>query len=852
MTSRTTARVLRSALGLTLSTAGLALVAAPEARAADPVVINLVGINDFHGRINANTVKWAGTVEQVKARSAADHTVFVGAGDLVGASEFASAIQNDQPTIDVLNELGLDASSVGNHEFDKGWADLHDRIIGPDGSRNASWEYLGANVYAKGTTTPVLPEYYETEVDGIRVAVIGAVTEETSSLVSPGGISDLTFGPIVPALNRVAGELSDGNTANGEADVIVATVHAGAIKGTGSTYEEQVAQNGEFRDMALGLSPEINAVFQGHTHQLYAWEAPVAGGDTPTRPLLQTGNYGDNVGNIRLSVDPTTKKVVSFTEENVARVPTADADLIAQYPVLSQVKETVDAALANAAAVGNQPVGSVTDDITTALPDPTKPVTVTGSGNRDDRGNESTLGDLVGNALRDGVPADIGHADIGIVNPGGLRAELLFGGDTSSNPANTDGVVTYAEANNVLPFVNNIWLVQLKGSSLRKVLEQQWQPAGSSRPFLALGLSDNVRVAYDPSAPAGRHITSVYIGKEPLDPARTYTVSTFSFLGTGGDNFGAFTEGTARDTGLVDRDLWIDYLGDHPGLAPDFARQQVGVTGTPIAGERSQIALSKLDLTSAGSPANTSVTVTGADADGYELDLGSFPVAGGAAKRLLNVPAELAGGTLTLTAAPTGTTATVPVLAAPRIRAQAPAVSPGTRGRATVTVTAAGGHTPTGAVTVSSGGTVLGTGTLAGGTATIPLATTGLAPGAYPVTATYSGDTVVLGGTDAFTLRVTKAAARLTVAAPGKKVVRNRTRADLRVHVTGFQGRAATGRVVVRAAGRTIVRSLSNGGVAVRLPKFRSAGRKTVVVTYTGDGRTIGATRSLTLKVKRS
>jgi 5'-nucleotidase len=361
-----------------------------------------------------------------------------------------------------------------------------------------------------------------------------------------------------------------------------------------------------------------------------------------------------------------------------------------------------------------------------------------------------------------------------------------------------------------------------------------------------------VRVAYDPSAPAGRHITSVYIGKEPLDPARTYTVSTFSFLGTGGDNFGAFTEGTARDTGLVDRDLWIDYLGDHPGLAPDFARQQVGVTGTPIAGERSQIALSKLDLTSAGSPANTSVTVTGADADGYELDLGSFPVAGGAAKRLLNVPAELAGGTLTLTAAPTGTTATVPVLAAPRIRAQAPAVSPGTRGRATVTVTAAGGHTPTGAVTVSSGGTVLGTGTLAGGTATIPLATTGLAPGAYPVTATYSGDTVVLGGTDAFTLRVTKAAARLTVAAPGKKVVRNRTRADLRVHVTGFQGRAATGRVVVRAAGRTIVRSLSNGGVAVRLPKFRSAGRKTVVVTYTGDGRTIGATRSLTLKVKRS
>ena len=66
---------------------------------------------------------------------------------------------NDQPTIDVMNEIDVDASAVGNHEFDKGWADLRDRVIGPSGSRNATWDYLGANVYQKGTTTPVLPEY---------------------------------------------------------------------------------------------------------------------------------------------------------------------------------------------------------------------------------------------------------------------------------------------------------------------------------------------------------------------------------------------------------------------------------------------------------------------------------------------------------------------------------------------------------------------------------------------------------------------------------------------------------------------------------------------------------------------
>ena len=88
------------------------------------------------------------------------NSLIVGAGDLIGASTFASAVANDQPTIDVMNQIGMDASAVGNHEFDKGWPDLRDRVIGQT-ARNAKWDYLGANVYQKGTTTPVLPEYAE-------------------------------------------------------------------------------------------------------------------------------------------------------------------------------------------------------------------------------------------------------------------------------------------------------------------------------------------------------------------------------------------------------------------------------------------------------------------------------------------------------------------------------------------------------------------------------------------------------------------------------------------------------------------------------------------------------------------
>ena len=141
---------------------------------------------------------------------------------------FASAVANDQPTIDVMNEVGMDASAVGNHEFDKGWPDLRDRVIGPTATPNAHWAYLGANVYKKGTQTPALPEYATYTIDGVRVGVIGAVTQETPTLVSPGGITDLDFGDPIAAVNRVAGQLSDGNTANGEADVLVATFHAGS------------------------------------------------------------------------------------------------------------------------------------------------------------------------------------------------------------------------------------------------------------------------------------------------------------------------------------------------------------------------------------------------------------------------------------------------------------------------------------------------------------------------------------------------------------------------------------------------------------------------------------------------
>ncbi len=636
--------------------------------------IDLIDINDFHGRIDANTVKFAGTVEAQRAKNPAG-SVFVSVGDNIGASLFASAMAADKPTLDVLNALDLGVSSVGNHEFDQGLSDLTGRV-----QDAADWNYLGANVYDKGTTTPALPEYQVLDVDGVRLGFVGVVTQETPTLVSPAGVASVDFGDPVAALNRVTARLQDGNAANGEADVVVALVHDGAGAGTpdGATLAEEVAAGGAFAEIVTEADPRVAAILTGHTHKYYAWDAPVPGAEGRTRPVLQTGSYGENVGHIALTIDLTTRSVTGYTAENIARSTAVDADLVAAYPRVAEVKRIVDAALAEADRIGSEKIGSLTADVTTAFlggsyvagkyvgPGPT-PTT-----GRDDRANESTMGRLVADSLLATLKdPDRGGADIGVVNPGGLRAELLYG---------ADGSITYAAANNVLPFVNNLWTISLTGAQVKTMLEQQWQtnPDGTrpSRSFLALGLSRNVTYTVDtadPNATPGNHITSITINGKPIDPAATYRIATFSFLATGGDNFRVFNDGTnAKDSGLIDRDAWIAYLAANSPVGPSFDRTSVVVDSLPgpvQAGGSASVRLSRLDLTSLGAPANTAVTAyltpagTVFDPAAPGAVLGTATVSGGAGALPVTVPAGTAAGDygLHLVVAPAGTVVRIPL-----------------------------------------------------------------------------------------------------------------------------------------------------------------------------------------------
>ncbi|GCE76773.1 ExeM/NucH family extracellular endonuclease [Cellulomonas biazotea] len=826
-----------------------------------PVDLTFLNINDFHGRIDANTVKFAGTVEKERA-AAPGPVAFLSAGDNIGASLFASAVQQDQPTIDVLNALEMRASTVGNHEFDAGFSDLTDRVVPA-----SDFTYLGANVYQKGTTTPALPEYALLELGGVTVGVIGAVTEETPTLVTPAGVAMLDFGDPVEAVNRVAAQLTDGDASNGEADVVVAEYHEGAGAGTpdGATLEEEVAAGGAFAAIVEDTSAAVDAIFTGHTHKQYAWEGPVPGDEDRTRPIVQTGSYGEFIGKVVLTYDPETDDVTAHTQTNVPRTTDADATLISTFPRVAEVNDIVVKALAFAAEVGNQAVGSVTADITTAFSGGSYvngvyvgsgPLPTTG---RDDRSKESTLGGLVANSLLDTLASpERGGADIGVVNPGGMRNELLYA---------PDGVITYAEANAVLPFVNNLWTTTLTGDQVKTMLEQQWQTNADgtipSRPYLQLGLSSNVTYTFDPAAALGSHITSVTVNGEPLDPDAEYRIGTFSFLAQGGDNFRVFTDGAdTADSGLIDRDAWIAYLQAHPNLSPDFARQAVGLADVPTtveAGADLAFDVTGLDLTSLGSPLNTTLDVR---LDGQSI--GTATVTGGAASVAVTVPAGTEPGerVLTLVAAPSGTTVTLPLTVEQGVPSSTTTLvaQPDSQvfGKAKVklTATVTSDAPVSGTVEFVSGDTVLGSATLAkNGKArlTLPASTPA---GTYQVVAVFAGNDQVAGSqSDPVTVTVEQVGTRTgLVASRSTQKQGSILPTFLVAGVVQDNLRIPSGKVEIRE-GTTVVSSHAVVlGVAIgTVPRDAAVGTHTYTATFVPSDPNVATSTSspVTVRVTR-
>ncbi len=611
--------------------------------AAAPVTIDLLGINDFHGRLEAATpaagaAVLAGAVDAFRAAN--PNTVFVSAGDNIGATTFTSFIQQDVPTIDALNAMGLDVAAFGNHEFDQGRADVDDRVL-----PLVDFPYLAANIYDRSTGEPAYDEYAIEERGGVRIGFIGAMTELLPELVSPAGISTLEVRDLVTEVNRVAADLSDGDEANGEADVVVVLMHEGPDTGA----IEDTTGDTAFADVARGLSDEVDAVFTGHTHQKFAHLLP---GDVPL-PVVGSGQYGENLAHVQLTVDPESGDVTAATAEVLP--------LFNAYPPNAAVAQIVADAVDVAKVEGAVRLGDITASLNRARQ----------AGGAENRGGESTLGNLVADVQLWATQGQ--NTQIAFMNPGGLRANLTYASTGATDP---DGNVTYAEAAGVQPFANTLVALDLRGDQVIQVLEQQWQPAGASRPFLKLGVA-GLTYTYDPTAAAGSRITQAWVGDEPLDPNATYRVAANSFLAAGGDNFGALALGTNRaDTGKVDLAAFVDYFAEFTPISPDLAQRAVGVQATPapeggfLPGDSVTVNLSSL-LFSAGEPqgdAPTAVlTIGGTEVASAAIDPAIVDTTDevGTATATFAIPEGAAAGDLevVVTVPSTGTTTsfTVPV-----------------------------------------------------------------------------------------------------------------------------------------------------------------------------------------------
>lgn len=530
--------------------AGCALppAAVPPAPAAT-VKVQILAINDFHGnlkppldgiriqdpanpgkRINiaAGGAEYLATqVALLRARNA--NHVFVAAGDLIGASPLLSALFHDEPTVEALSLMGLEASAVGNHEFDKGATELLRMqrggcspvagCKGPKPFKGAGYQYLAASTVVEATGQTLLPAYHVKTFEGVPVAFIGLTLKGTPNIVVPAGVAGLRFDDEAETVNRLVPGLRTQGI-----EAIVVLIHEGGIPV--GDYNECPGISGPIVDIVKKLDKAVDLVISGHTHRAY--NCRIDG-----RLVTSGDKYGTIVTAIDLVLDRQTRDVVSAQAENhivrnatLAKAPEQTA-LIAQYEQL-------------AGPLTQRVVGR----IAAALPRDSNPA------------GETALGQVVADAQL-AATRDVG-AQIALMNPGGIRAALAL-------PA--DGLLRYEDLFSVQPFYNNLVTMTLTGAQILQLLEQQWTGQVSAR---LLQVSQGFAYTWDAARPLGQRLVpgSVTLDRKPLDPAASYRVTVNSFLAGGGDSFPALKAGTDRRTGMMDVDALERYVQANPTLAP--------------------------------------------------------------------------------------------------------------------------------------------------------------------------------------------------------------------------------------------------------------------------------------------
>ncbi|MER7419847.1 bifunctional metallophosphatase/5'-nucleotidase [Micromonospora peucetia] len=543
---------------------------------------NFLSYNDFHGAIDppggsgatvngtpAGGVEYLATwLKKLRAEAKAEGrgTTTVGAGDLIGATPLVSAAFHDEPTIELMDEIGLDISSVGNHEFDEGVDELirinkggcHpvDGCQDGDGFAGAKFKYLAANTVSRKTGLPILPPIDVRFVNGVPVGFVGVTLEGTPSIVNPAGIASVKFTDEVATANKWGGLLKLFGV-----KAMVLLVHEGGAQSPPPAtpgVSDCANFSGPVVDIVRGLRPEFGLVVSGHTHRFYSCSLPNSSGARSV--VTSAGNNGQLITDVDYSLDRRTGRFTGITARNVVvenGVRNPDGTWQQSAPgtyvrnpdlVDPGAKALADKYRAAVAPIANRVVGKISADIV-----------------RDARpSGESPLGDVIADAQLAYTRSN--GAQIALMNPGGIRASLPY---AASAGGEAPGEITYGEAFTVQPFNNLVVTQTLTGAQLRNVLEQQFVGFNGQTTQRILQVSAGLTYSYDSTAPAGSRVSALAFDGVPVDPAASYRVTTNDFLANGGDGFTELQAGTDRATAPgFDVDALVAYLGTGTPVAP--------------------------------------------------------------------------------------------------------------------------------------------------------------------------------------------------------------------------------------------------------------------------------------------
>lgn len=566
--------------------------------AGAPFTLRVIGFNDYHGHLEspgtfgANAAVpaaerapvggadfLAAHVARLKAQ--ARHSVVVGAGDAIGAAPLISSLFHDEPSVETLNRIGLEFNAVGNHEFDKGWAELLRLQRGgckavnaqpdPTSCKGASvgtpvpfegarFQWLAANVVVAATGKTLLPAYGVKEYEGVKVAFIGMTLKDTPGIVMPTGVAGLDFQDEAATVNALIPKLR----AQG-IEAIVLLVHEGSAQ-TGALADINACE-GQLAGSPLAgivrrLDDAVDLVISGHTHAAYNCRLSNASGRAI--PVTSAASFGRVLTEVDLTLDPATRDVTEARARNLLVVRND-----ASVPADATVARIVTAYRNLVTPLASQVIGAIATDLPNT---------------RTDAACNMPAGALVADAmLQSTQTGGFGGAHIALMNGGGVRSPGFV---YAASPAGEgDGQVTYGEAFTVQPFGNSLVTLSLTTQDLKDVLEEQFAGCRGQSPATTRVMlpSAGFKYTWDGAKPCGSRISQVTLrtaaGTTTLvdalgvahNPTATWRVTVNSYMADGGDGYATFLRGTQRIGGAQDIDALVAFMAAYRAPAAPYA-----------------------------------------------------------------------------------------------------------------------------------------------------------------------------------------------------------------------------------------------------------------------------------------